>query len=66
MSMEIHYLNSGDWVESLTAVVEHIDGSYELLEFADFVQEYPMPNDDDSLSEQSPSRVAEDLAESIA
>ena len=63
---EIHYLNSGDWVESLTAVVEHIDGSYELLEFADFVQEYPMPNDDDSLSEQSPSRVAEDLAESIA
>ena len=23
---DIHYLNSGDWVESLTAVVEYWDG----------------------------------------
>ncbi len=38
----IHYLNSGDWVESLTAIVEHWDGRYELVNFADFVREYPM------------------------
>ena len=38
----VHYLNSGDWVESLTAIVEHFDGRYELLNFADFVREYPM------------------------
>ena len=39
---DVHYLNSGDWVESLTAIVEHFDGRYELLNFADFVREYPM------------------------
>jgi len=38
----IHYLNSGDWVESLTAVVEHWDGRYELIDFATFVQQYPL------------------------
>lgn len=27
----IHYLNDGDWVESCTAVVEHHDGSFEIL-----------------------------------
>jgi diacylglycerol kinase family enzyme len=31
---DVHYLNSGDWVESLTAIVEHWDGRYELIEFA--------------------------------
>jgi hypothetical protein len=38
----IHYLNSGDWVESLTAIVEHYDGRYELVEFSKFIQDYPM------------------------
>lgn len=28
-----HYYNSGDWVESCTAIVEHMDGRMELLEF---------------------------------
>lgn len=32
----IHYLNSGDWVESLTALVEHMDGTWEILEYQDF------------------------------
>ena len=41
----IHYLNSGDWVETLTAVVEHLDGRYELVEFAQFAREYPMDRD---------------------
>lgn len=40
---DVHYLNSGDWVESLTAIVEHFDGAYELIDFADFVREHPMP-----------------------
>ncbi len=42
----VHYLNSGDWIESLTAIVEHEDGRYELLDFAAFVREYPMPSED--------------------
>lgn len=33
---EIHYLNSGDWVESLTAIVEHHDGRMELIGYEGF------------------------------
>jgi hypothetical protein len=42
----IHYLNSGDWIESLTAIVEHWDGRYELIEYKDFLREYPMPEEE--------------------
>ena len=35
----IHYLNSGDWVESLTAVVEHHDGRMELVRYESFMAE---------------------------
>ena len=31
----IHYLNDGDWVESCTALVEHLDGTWEILNWAD-------------------------------
>ena len=34
----IHYLNSGDWVESLTAIGETYDGRFELIEFESFQQ----------------------------
>jgi len=33
---DIHYLNSGDWVESLTALVEHHNGAFEVLDYKDF------------------------------
>lgn len=33
---DIHYLNSGDWVESNTALVEHFDGSFEVLSYDEF------------------------------
>jgi UDP-2,3-diacylglucosamine pyrophosphatase LpxH len=39
---DVHYLNSGDWVESLTAIVEHLDGRYELITFTDFVRQFPL------------------------
>lgn len=42
---DVHYLNSGDWVESLTAIVEHHDGRFELIDFASFVAAYPMDDD---------------------
>jgi hypothetical protein len=35
---EIHYLNSGDWVESLSAIVEHHDGRFELLHYDGFLE----------------------------
>jgi len=31
----IDYLNSGDWVESCTAVVEHLDGRFEIVRWLD-------------------------------
>ena len=39
----IHYLNSGDWVESLTAVIEHHDGRFELISFQQFTAQFPLP-----------------------
>jgi hypothetical protein len=42
----VHYLNSGDWVESLTAIVEHWDGRYELIHYTDFVREHPVSGDE--------------------
>ena len=41
---EVHYLNSGDWVESLTAIVEHLDGRLELVDFVRFSAAFPMPH----------------------
>lgn len=35
---DIHYLNSGDWVESLTAIIEHHDGRFELVQYEDFMK----------------------------
>ncbi len=40
---DVHYLNSGDWVESLTALVEHHDGRMEIVTFADFLRDHPWP-----------------------
>ncbi|MBI5422890.1 MAG: UDP-2,3-diacylglucosamine diphosphatase [Opitutae bacterium] len=39
----IHYLNSGDWVETMSAIVEHEDGRFELIYFKDFLAQFPMP-----------------------
>ena len=36
---EIHYLNSGDWVESLTGIIEHHDGRMELVEYEKFMRD---------------------------
>jgi UDP-2,3-diacylglucosamine pyrophosphatase LpxH len=43
---EIHYLNSGDWVESLSAIVEYHDGRMELIDYASFCRDYPPPLDE--------------------
>jgi len=37
---DVHYLNSGDWVESLTAIIEHLDGRMELVRYNEFMAKY--------------------------
>lgn len=33
---ETHYLNSGDWVESMTAILEYDSGDFEVISYDDF------------------------------
>ena len=35
---DIHYLNTGDWVESCTAIGENEDGSFELIRWLDVIE----------------------------
>ena len=35
----VRYMNTGDWVESCTALVEHFDGRFEIIRWADRVRE---------------------------
>jgi len=35
----VQYINTGDWVESCTAVVEHFDGRMEILTWAHVLPE---------------------------
>ena len=32
----VHYLNSGDWVESMTAIVEHLDRTFEVITYEEW------------------------------
>ena len=36
---DVLYLNSGDWVESLTALVENYDGDWKIIYYADLVKQ---------------------------
>ncbi|WP_306029787.1 UDP-2,3-diacylglucosamine diphosphatase [Stappia sp. MMSF_3263] len=36
-----HYINTGDWVESCTAVAEHHDGTFEIIRWAERARELP-------------------------
>jgi UDP-2,3-diacylglucosamine pyrophosphatase LpxH len=35
----VTYINSGDWVESCTAIIEHFDGRFEIVRWSDQVRE---------------------------
>ncbi|HEY0944030.1 MAG TPA: UDP-2,3-diacylglucosamine diphosphatase [Opitutaceae bacterium] len=54
---DVHYLNSGDWVESLTAIVEHFDGRFELIDFAKFRELYPL--EDEATADEAPADETE-------
>jgi len=50
---DIEYMNDGDWVESCTALVEHFDGTWEILYWADIVAER-----DNNMSEKAQKETA--------
>lgn len=53
------YCNDGDWVESLTALVEHFDGRMELIHWPQYQQElenqYPIREEDVMLPDNVPA-----------
>ncbi|WP_167550313.1 UDP-2,3-diacylglucosamine diphosphatase [Pseudovibrio ascidiaceicola] len=44
----IHYINTGDWVESCTAVAENFDGTFELIHWGDGKRVESEPSDESS------------------
>ncbi len=40
---DVTYMNTGDWVESCSAVVEHHDGTFEVIVWQQPAEEEPMP-----------------------
>lgn len=49
---EIHYLNSGDWVESLSAIVEDFEGNFEVLHYSEFSRTYPLEENNEPKKNQ--------------
>jgi UDP-2,3-diacylglucosamine pyrophosphatase LpxH len=58
MMGEVHYLNCGDWVESLTAIVEHRDGRFELLTFDALRALFPFPETGEEEEDEVPATGA--------
>jgi len=64
---DIHYLNSGDWVESLTAVVEHLDRSYEVVTYEEFCRRtHRSPKDGRGLGSAAAARGRRQAANGTA
>jgi hypothetical protein len=40
----VSYMNTGDWVESCTALVEHFDGRFEIVHWADEMRRRANPD----------------------
>ena len=57
---DVHYLNSGDWVESMTAIVEHHDGRFELITFQQFAARFPFQP-----ASAAPDELDESLQEAV-
>jgi hypothetical protein len=37
----VHYINTGDWVESCTAIAEEYDGQFELIKWTEMAPRVP-------------------------
>jgi len=52
----IHYCNDGDWVESCSALVEHFDGRFELIDWSGF-QNQELTNEETITGDDSDRRL---------
>jgi len=57
---DIHYLNDGDWVESCTALVEHFDGSWEIIKWSGSAN--AKSTEDNTQTQASPSSLVRKMA----
>ena len=60
---DIIYMNDGDWVESCTALVEHLDGTWEILYWADNEGQRHILYENNNESEQSVGASIPEAAE---
>lgn len=56
----VHYYNTGDWVESCTAIVEHVDGRMEVIDWSEIIAERAA-----RLVRAQKEKTAKDLAEEL-
>ncbi len=54
---DIEYMNDGDWVESCTALVEHYDGRWEILYWADEIDNRNSKNSVKLLSSRTENKT---------
>ncbi len=60
MVEDVHYLNSGDWVESMTAIVEGFDYEMELITYQDFCERLALVSEKKPKSKSAPEDGTED------
>ena len=53
----IHYLNSGDWVESLSAVVEDNDGKWEVIHYDTVIPDEVPTSVDKARDDEEPEKI---------
>jgi UDP-2,3-diacylglucosamine pyrophosphatase LpxH len=61
----ILYCNSGDWVESCTALVEHFDGRLEVLHWSDPTRLEPLPAHATAVTEGAPETSLPAFADAL-
>jgi UDP-2,3-diacylglucosamine pyrophosphatase LpxH len=56
----VHYLNSGDWIESNTALVEQLDGRFEILPYEEFCRRLALEEEKTALFEENRASTTPD------
>ncbi len=55
----ILYMNSGDWVESMSALIENLDGSWELIHYKDMFSDIEQRNNEIFMNNEKIDKMAD-------